>query len=415
MNRLMKKLLAVTLILSMLLSIRTNVQAAALVETGVSNNIYVIYASVGFQMTVDVKGGKTANGTNIQIYKANDSNGQKFYICKESNGWYTIRHAVSDKVLEAADNSAKSGVNVQLGTFSKKSGQYWRFYKAGSDTVYIKNKLGYFLDVAGAKTANGTNVRIYKENRSKGQTFKLAKTAVHPQSLKLSASSSTLVNPGDTLKLSWSAAPYRATKAIYKWTTSNSKVATVSGGVITAKGHGTAVITAQTYNGLKASVKITVIAPTKVTFPLSTGQVWYMSTYVGHGGSNKSAYSAVDIKLKNGKSCRGYDVKAVASGVVVNDTYKTSNGQITIKCSTQLITNNNVVFAPNTWYVTYAHMRNIKVKKGDVVTAGQKIGEVSDVGKASGPHLHLSISHTNWYQTSTNNYAISPYYVNGFV
>ena len=67
MNRLMKKLLAVTLILSMLLSIRTNVQAAALVETGVSNNIYVIYASVGFQMTVDVKGGKTANGTNIQI------------------------------------------------------------------------------------------------------------------------------------------------------------------------------------------------------------------------------------------------------------------------------------------------------------------------------------------------------------
>lgn len=39
----------------------------------------------------------------------------------------------------------------------------------------------------------------------------------------------------------------------------------------------------------------------------------------------------------------------------------------------------------------YAHCKTLYVKKGDVITQGQKIGEVGQTGNATGPHLHFEI------------------------
>lgn len=39
----------------------------------------------------------------------------------------------------------------------------------------------------------------------------------------------------------------------------------------------------------------------------------------------------------------------------------------------------------------YAHNRDILVKKGDFVTAGERIATVGSTGKASGPHLHFEV------------------------
>lgn len=156
---------------------------------------------------------------------------------------------------------------------------------------------------------------------------------------------------------------------------------------------------------------------TTICFPLSTKEVWYATTYVGHGGKNKSAYSAVDITLKNKKSCKGYAVYAVEDGVVINDDYKKSNGQITIKHTKKLVTTNGATYT--TWYSTYAHMTNITVKEGDTVKKGQQIGKIGNVGKSKGYHLHFSMSSgnnkTSWYQEKSTDKAISPYYVKGFV
>lgn len=169
------------------------------------------------------------------------------------------------------------------------------------------------------------------------------------------------------------------------------------------------------YSAIKSFTTKT--SATQIVFPLSKSYVWYCSTYVGHGGANASAYSSIDIRLKNHKSCKGYNVYAVADGVVVSDKYKSSNGQITIRHTTPLVTTNKVTY--KTWYSTYAHMSNITVKNGTRVKAGQIIGKVSDVGKANGAHLHFSMSsgenNTSWYQTTNRKRAISPYYVYGFV
>ena len=41
----------------------------------------------------------------------------------------------------------------------------------------------------------------------------------------------------------------------------------------------------------------------------------------------------------------------------------------------------------------YAHCSTICVKKGESVTAGQKIAEVGSSGAATGPHLHLELKY----------------------
>lgn len=50
---------------------------------------------------------------------------------------------------------------------------------------------------------------------------------------------------------------------------------------------------------------------------------------------------------------------------------------------------NSLVIQHGNLYVMYAHMSKLMVKKGDVVKAGQQVGEVGKEGNVTGPHLHL--------------------------
>ena len=80
---------------------------------------------------------------------------------------------------------------------------------------------------------------------------------INPASVKLSVSSLTL-EPGEKSTVSANISPASATEKTVTWKSSNKAVASVSGGIITAKKPGTATITATTVNGRTASCKVTV-------------------------------------------------------------------------------------------------------------------------------------------------------------
>ena len=67
------------------------------------------------------------------------------------------------------------------------------------------------------------------------------------------------IKKGETLKIKATVSPSNAVNKAVTWTSSNTKVATVSDGTVTAKGLGTATITAKTANGTNATCTINVV------------------------------------------------------------------------------------------------------------------------------------------------------------
>lgn len=51
---------------------------------------------------------------------------------------------------------------------------------------------------------------------------------------------------------------------------------------------------------------------------------------------------------------------------------------------------------PNGLQTWYAHLSSFAVKLGDMVTGGQRIGEVGSTGNSTGPHLHYMVMNGGW-------------------
>ena len=95
------------------------------------------------------------------------------------------------------------------------------------------------------------------------------------------------------------------------------------------------------------------------------------------GGIGSTNHKGMDISAKS-----GITIKAAATGTVKFAGYKGSLGNLVIIKSEKGIE------------TYYGHCSKIYVKKGQKVTAGDKIAAVGQTGAATGPHLHLEI-HVN--------------------
>lgn len=94
---------------------------------------------------------------------------------------------------------------------------------------------------------------------------------------------------------------------------------------------------------------------------------------------NRTSHDGLDI-TGTGK---GSPIYAIGDGVVVAAGWNVAGKLGGIAA---------IIQHPNGLYSLYAHMLNVSVKEGDVVTRKQRIGSMGDTGKVTGTHLHLSIS-----------------------
>ena len=117
------------------------------------------------------------------------------------------------------------------------------------------NRIGTEFDTVGKWTIKAEFSGWIKGSGTKEITI----TEIKPTSVALNRSNTTVTySEGKTIQLTPTVYPTNATNKSVTWSTSNSQVATVSGGTVTLKGTGVATITAKTTNGKTASCKITV-------------------------------------------------------------------------------------------------------------------------------------------------------------
>lgn len=162
-----------------------------IVDSG--NKNYVFYSSCS-GMALDVYDASTRNGTNIQIYAPNNTNAQKWKLNKEEEevnrsdssqiikeGTYEIQSAInSKKVIDIADGAewARNGTNLQIYEANNTNAQKWQIKYNNDGTYSILNPTSKLaLDVFNADTTSRTNIQVWSQNGSCAQKWKVKKNS----------------------------------------------------------------------------------------------------------------------------------------------------------------------------------------------------------------------------------------------
>lgn len=95
-----------------------------------------------------------------------------------SNGWYCIKNPASGKYLQVTGNVGAGGQNVEAGYKTNALGQKWYLRKLDNGYFTLSSALGDFmLDVSGAGTTDNTNIGIFHAYSGDAQQFKLKTTS----------------------------------------------------------------------------------------------------------------------------------------------------------------------------------------------------------------------------------------------
>ena len=216
-------------------------------------------------------------------------------IASKDKNYYTI--GIKDISLTS---HTELGVRKENNTSSK---EYYKTIKNASYAFVVHNKTAqnsfYQIQCDSSLTSDRNNVSsnaeydfdksyAYVSNNNITLINSGTDIEVQPTSVKLNASSKTILK-GKTYTLVSTVAPSNATNKKVTYTTSNSKVATVtSTGTVKAVNYGTADITVKTSNGKTATCKVTV--PYTVKYNLNGGT---------NNTSNPTYYYGKRITLQN--------------------------------------------------------------------------------------------------------------------
>ncbi len=242
------------------------------------------------------------------------------------------------KIIDPAAKLNKTSVTLGVGESYtlKASGQ--SPYKWSTSSKSVATVSGGKVT---AKKSGTATVTVTAANGKKATCKVTVKAA--PKSIKLNKTSITLgVGESYTLKATLPSGTASNTRS---WSTSNKGIVTVSGGKITAKKSGTANITVKTFNGKKATCKVTVKAApksvklNKTGITLGVGENYTLKATLPSGtASNIKSWSTSN---KGIVTVSGGKITAKKAGTA-NITVKTFNGKtatckVTVKAAPKSI------------------------------------------------------------------------------
>lgn len=134
-------------------------------DTGLLSGISYTITNKNSGKLLDISGGKTDDGTNIQQWSANGRSNQQWRIIALEGGWCRIV-SLSDegKCLALETASGENGVNVELQTYTGADNQIWKIVESGNYYgIVSKCSEGKgALDVYDWSTENGGNVNQWE-------------------------------------------------------------------------------------------------------------------------------------------------------------------------------------------------------------------------------------------------------------
>jgi len=122
------------------------------------------------EMVLDVKNANSAAGTSLQIFQANNTNAQRFFLESAEDGFFFIKSELGRYIY--AGNGAQNTI-VTINNLREEDAFKWQFVPAGNDFHFIRSKGGLYLDVRGGVNQNATPVWLYTLNRTTAQQWKL--------------------------------------------------------------------------------------------------------------------------------------------------------------------------------------------------------------------------------------------------
>ena len=301
-----------------------------------NNNLYKSYGSGTINMTLSIyrPDGSCAY---TYTYKNSDNNwiGQKLdkagtwkiqsqitgsltgtntrtITVKESSSttYYTLSYNANGGSGAPSSQTVKSGTGFYLSSTKPTRSGYtflgWSTSKTATSASYSAG--------AGVKiSSNITLYAVWKKNAT-----------VNPTSISLNYSSISISN-GSSKTISATVYPSNATNKSVTWSTSNSSVATVSNGKVTAKAPGTATITAKTSNGKTATCKVTVkgiVINSLGSVAVHAGDIYYLSVS-SYGVSTSRTWSSSSSAVVSVNSSGKITAKKAGTATI---TVKTSDG-----------------------------------------------------------------------------------------
>lgn len=112
-------------------------------EKAGNSGYYNIKANAHSAYSVDVQGGKTANGTNIHIWSTNHKNpNQQFYFKHLGNGRFKIYHRSGKILVLKGGADDKNGTNIHLWNDHNKAACEWYIFTRGGKPYIPETKGG---------------------------------------------------------------------------------------------------------------------------------------------------------------------------------------------------------------------------------------------------------------------------------
>ena len=169
--------------------------------------------------------------------------------------------------------------------------------EAASDKLAWSTTNSYVVSVSGGVLTakkEGTAKITVRTTSDKIATCQITVKAVEPTSVSINNTKAT-IKIGDTITLTSTVSPKNASQNV-TWSSSNTNIAIVSNGIVTAKAVGSATITVKTSNGKTATCNVTVtpieatsIALNKTSATLKVGENTSLSvTYTPSNATTKS-------------------------------------------------------------------------------------------------------------------------------